>query len=62
MKEPSPARRLIQELAEKAALTVMCRRPKVGEIIEHLPQEKRDVLKELRSEDIADCRPPFWIC
>ncbi len=49
------------ELAERAILTVMCRRPKVGEFIQHLPKEKREILKTLRSEDIADARLPFWV-
>jgi len=49
------------DLAEKAIYTVMCRRPKVGEFIQRLPQEKRDILKGLRSEDLADARLPFWV-
>jgi hypothetical protein len=49
------------KLVERAMMSVMCRPPRVGEFIQKLPKEKRDILKTLRSEDIADARLPFWV-
>ena len=53
----------MHELAEAAMFEVVCgRRRKIpGAFIERLPESKRAVLRELRSEDIDDFRvPDYW--
>ena len=62
MKRTTEAARLMYEIVEGAMMSVMCRKPRVGEFIQKLPKKKRDILKTLRSEDIADARIPGWIC
>lgn len=61
MRQTTPAGHLIQELAESAALSVMCRRGRPGEMIQRLPAEKREILKILRSEDMDNVRVFEWI-
>ncbi len=61
MRRTTPAGRLIQDLAERAFLTPMCRRPRVGEVIEHLSPEKREVIKTLCSKDMDSIRVPDWV-
>lgn len=62
MRATAPAAQLLHELADKAAMTVMCRPDKTpGRFISRLPEEQRKVLRELRSEDIADVRvEDYW--
>ena len=52
----------MHELAEAAELHVTCRPDKTpGAFIKRLPEEKREVLRELRSDDVADFRvPDYW--
>jgi hypothetical protein len=65
MKTTSKAGHLLHELAERAQHIVMCGghhfKKTPGAFIERLPEEKRAVLRELRSDDIADFRvPDYW--
>lgn len=55
-------RKLIRELAETAWLMSVadCTRKRPGQMINSLPNHKREILKELKIEDIQDVRwPPF---
>jgi hypothetical protein len=53
----------MHELADAAAHEVICGRRKKtpGAFIARLPEDKRKVLRELRSDDVADFRvPDYW--
>lgn len=58
------ARKLMMDLAEKhlfySSVDSMTKSRKPGEIIQKLPADQREVLKELKSEDIQDIRWPLW--
>jgi len=56
MRETTRAGHLIQELAEAAAMEVICGRSRKtpGAFIERLPQKQREVLKTLTSDDVSD--------
>lgn len=64
MKTVKTPRSIMMEQAERAAmfqlLTSGRTDQKPGKAIESLPQEDRDLLKELKSEDIQDIRWPLW--
>lgn len=58
------AQKLMMELAEKhlmySSVDSMKKSRKPGEIIQRLPDDQREVLKTLKSEDIQDIRWPWW--
>ncbi len=65
MRHTSKAAKLLHELAERAERTVICA-PRhfdvtPGAFIKRLPEEQRETLRELRSEDVVDFRvPSYW--
>lgn len=60
----SEARKLMMELAVTQSLysvvDSMKKSRKPGEIIQNLPNDQREILKELTSEDVQDVRWPLW--
>lgn len=57
----NPAKEIIDKLAEKAFMDKCCSSmtpPKLGQMIESLGPVQRQLLKDLKSEDIEDIRWP----
>lgn len=58
------ARKLMMELAERqweySVVDSMQRSRKPGEIVQRLPDGHRNILKELKSDDIQNIRWPLW--
>jgi hypothetical protein len=54
------ARNLMIRLAELHGVMPWSIRKRPGQVLQSLPPEQREVLKQLKSEDVQNIRVDFW--